>query len=240
MLFQKLTQTGLKVKLTKCEFLKSRIEFLGHLVDGDGIHTVNSKITAVQNFPTSKSVDNVRSFLGLAGYYTAFGKNFASITSLLRRLLKNDVSFLWNDAQQQSFNTLKYVLTRAPILAFPDYPLPFTLCTDASALGIGAVLMQTEESKHPHVIAYARRVLTAAESKYSITHLEVFAVVWALKHFKGIIFGYPITVYTDHTAVTQLFHGKNFTYLLLTCYLWWFIQGSALHSDGAFSRASLV
>ncbi len=219
LVFQKLTQADLKVKLTKCEFLKSRIEFLGHLVDGDSIHTVDSKITAVKNFPTPKSVENVRSFLGLAGYYRAFAKNFASIASPLTWLLKEHIPFLWNDAQQQSFNTLKDVLTHAPILAFPDYSLPFTLCTDASALGIGAVLMKTEGSKRPHVIAYASRVLTAAESKYRITHLEALAVVWALKHFRDIIFGYPITVYTDHIAVTQLFHGKKLTGRLARWYL---------------------
>ncbi len=165
----------------------------------------------MKNFPTPKSVENVRSFLGLAVYYRAFVKIFASIASPLTRLLKKDVPFPWNEAQQQSFNTLKDVLTRAPILAFPDYSLPFTLSTDASAVGIAAVLMQTEESKRPHVIAYASRVLTAAESKYSVTHLESLAVVWGLKHFRDIILGYPITVYVDHTAVTQLFHGKNFT-----------------------------
>ncbi len=118
-----------------------------------------------------------------------------------------------------SFNTLKDVLTRAPILAFPDYSLPFTLCTDASALGFCAVLMQTEESKRPHVTAYASCVLTAAESKYSVTHLEALAVVWALKHFRDIIFDYPITVYTDHTAVMQLFLGKKLTGHLARWYL---------------------
>ncbi len=209
--FQKLTQAGFREKITKCELLNSRIEFLGHLVDGDGIHTADSKITAMKNFPTPKSVENVRSFLGLAGCYRASVKNFASIVSPLTRLLKKDVPFLFSDAQQPSFNTLKDVLNGASILAFPDYLLPFTLCTDASALGIGAVLMQTEESKRPHVIPYANRVLTAVGSKYSVTHLEALAVVWALKHFRDIIFGYPITVHTDHTAVTQLFHGKNLT-----------------------------
>ncbi len=123
--------------------------------------------------------------------------------------------FLWNDAQQQSFNTLKDVLSCASILAFPDYSLPFTLCTDAS----GAILMKTEENKRPHVIACTSHVLTAADSKYSVTHLEALAVVWALKHFRNIIFGYPFTVYTDHTAVTQLFHGKNLTGRLARWYL---------------------
>ncbi len=101
LVFQKLTQAVLKAKLTKCEFLKPRIKFLGHLVNGDGIHTVDLKITAVQKFPTTKYVENVRSFLGLAGYCRAFVKNFASVASPLMHLLKKDVPFLWNDAQQK-------------------------------------------------------------------------------------------------------------------------------------------
>ncbi len=211
LVFQKLTQAGLKAKLTKYEFFKSSIKFLGNLVDGDGIHTVDSKIVAVQNFLTPKSVGNVRSFLGLPGYYRTSVKNFASIASPLTRLLKKDVPFIWKDAQQHSFTTLKGALTHASVLAFPDYKLPFTMCTDASALGIGAVLLQTEEGKRPHAIVYTSRVLTSAESKYSVTHLEALAVVWNLQHFRDIIFGYPVTVYTDHIAVTQFFRGKNLT-----------------------------
>ncbi len=214
LVFQKLTQAGLKAKLTKCEFLKSRIEFLGQLVVGDGIHTVDSIIVAVQKSPTPKSVENVRPFLGLPGYYRTFVKNFASIASPLTCLLKKDVPFLWNDAQQHSFTTLKDALTHAPVLAFPDYKLHFTMCTDAFAVRIGAVLMQTEEGKRPHASAYASRVLTSAESKYSVTHLEILVVVWSLQYSRDISFGYPVTVYTDHTAVTQIFHGKNVTRIL--------------------------
>ncbi len=208
LVFQKLKQADLKAKLTKCKFLKSRIEFLGHLVDRDGIHTVDSKITAVQKFLTPTFLESVLSFLGLAGYYRAFVWDFPSIASPLTRLLKKDVVFLWNDAQKHSFTTLKDVLTHAPILAFLNYKLPFIMCTDASALGIGTLLMQTEESKRPHAIPYGSCVLISAESKYSVTHLEALVGVWALKHFRDIFFGYPVTVYTDHTAVTQLFHGK--------------------------------
>ncbi len=93
------------------------------------------------------------------------------------------------------------------------------MCTDASALGIGAVLMQTEQGKRPHAIAYADRMLTSAESKYSVTHFGALAVIWALHHFRYIIFGYPVAVYADHTAVTQLFQGKNLTGRLAKWYL---------------------
>ncbi len=146
-------------------------------------------------------------------------KNFASVESPLTRLLKKDVLFLWNDARQHSFFILIDALTHALILAFSDCKLPFTMCTDASALGIGAVLMQSKEGKRPHATAYASRVLTSAESKYIVTHLEALSVVLALQYFRDIIFGCPLTVYTDHIAVIQLLHGKNFTGRLDRWYL---------------------
>ena len=211
LVFERLSNAGLKLNLQKCKFFRSRIEFLGHVVDHNGIHTSDAKVSAVKNFPTPKTTENVRSFLGLAGYYRAFVKGFASIASPLTRLLKKDVSFHWHDVHQQSFDALKHALTHAPVLTFPDYQLPFIMCTDASGLGIGAVLMQQKEGHHPQVIAYASRVLTAAESKYSVTHLEALAVIWGLKHYRDIIYGYDITVHTDHSAVTSLFQTKNLT-----------------------------
>lgn len=208
---QKLGEAGLKAKLSKCEFLKAKMKFLGHVVDGEGIHTVDEKVMAVRNFPQPKSVENVRSFIGLAGYYRPFIKNFAAIASPLTKLLKKDVSFHWNDVHEHSFNELKSVLTNAPVLAFPEHSEPFIICTDASSLGLGAVLMQQDARGKNYVIAYASRVLNSAESNYSVTHQETLAVVWALKHFKDIVLGYPITVYTDHAPVTELFKGKNLT-----------------------------
>ncbi len=101
------------------------------------------------------------------------------------------------------------MLTDAPVLAFPDYEAPFTICTNASALGLGAVLMQCNVRGRNYVIAYATRVLNAAKANYSVTHLETVIVVWLLKHFKDIVPGYPITIYTDHAAVIELFKGKN-------------------------------
>ncbi len=160
----------------------------------------------------------MRSFLGLAGYYRAFVRNFASIASPLIRFLKKDVPFNWHDAQRQAFESLKHGLTHTPVVAFPDYKKPFILVRMLH-LGIGAVLMQASESQRPHVIVYASRVLNSAESKYSVTHLEALAVVWALKHFRDITYGDPITVYKDHSAVTQLFSGKNLTGRLARWYL---------------------
>ncbi len=120
--------------------------------------------------------------------------NFAAIASPLTCLLKKDVPFIWKDAQCHAFESLKHALIHTPILAFSDYTLPFTLCTNASPLGVGAVLMQYSEGQRPH----ASRSLNSAESMYSVTYMEALAVVWALEHFKDMIYVYHVTVYTDH------------------------------------------
>jgi len=143
----------------------------------------------------------VRSFLGLSGYYRCFVKNFATLASPLIKLLKKDVPFHGNEAQAKSYKALKQALTNSPILSFPNYKAPFILCTDASALGLGVVQMQQDACGKNRVIAYASRTLNPAESNYSrVTHQEALAVIWALKHFRDIILGYPITVRTDHEA----------------------------------------
>ena len=183
---------------------------MDYIVDGHGIHTMYDKILEVKRFSQPQSSDNVRSFFGLCGYYRPFIKNFAAIALPLTQLLKKkDVPFHWNAAQIRSFQELKVALTNAPVLAFPDYESPFILYTDASAQGLGAALMQEDARGKNFAITYASRTLNSAEKNYSVTHQETLAVIWALKKFRDVILGYPITVYTDHTAVTELFKGKK-------------------------------
>ncbi len=140
----RLQEVGLKLKLTKCEFLKPRIKFLEHVVDEFGTHAVDDKVKAIAEFPQPKSTDNVWSFLGVAGYYRPFIKDFAARVSSLTQLLKKDVPFQWLSAQQSSFEDLKKALTQAPDLVFPDFKDPYQLCTDASGSGLGAALMQLD------------------------------------------------------------------------------------------------
>ncbi len=125
--------------------------------------------------------------------------------------MRKEVTFHWNAPQDKSFNDFKSELINAPALAFPDYSVPFSLYTDASALGLGAVLMQPDARGKNHAIAYASRTLKQAEADYSVVHQETLAIVWALKHFRDIILGYPITVFTDHAPVTGLFKGRSLT-----------------------------
>ena len=138
---------------------------------------MQDKIHAINKFPHPQNVDNVRSFLGLCGYYRSFIKNFATLASPLTKLLKKEIPFHWNEAQESSFRRLKEALTNAPVLAFPNYEVPFVLCTDASAKGLGAVLMQPDTNGKNHAISFASRTLTIPEVNYSVTHQEALAVV---------------------------------------------------------------
>ncbi len=150
---------------------------MGHTVDGDGIHTMDDKISAIKNFPQPQTVEKVWSFLGLSGYYRPFIKGFARLASPLMHLLKKEVPFHWNAPQHKSFTDLKSALINAPALAFPVYNVSFTLYMDASALGLGAVLMQSDARGKNRTNAYANHTLNQAESNYSVIHQETLAVV---------------------------------------------------------------
>ena len=210
-IFDRFANAGLKIKLSKCQLLKREIRFLGHKVDQHGIHTLDDKIRAISEFPVPTSADAIRSFIGLAGFYRQFIRDFSKKAQPLTALLKKDVAFSWSEDCQQAFDTLKHALSNAPVLAFPDFNKEFTLCTDASNYGLGSVLMQTDDSGRSRAIAYASRLLNPAERNYSTTHREALAVVWSLRHFRDIILGYPIHVLTDHAPVTDLFKRSNLT-----------------------------
>ena len=210
LVLSKLQDAGLKLKLNKCKFFQRKTEFLGHVIDEHGIHTSNDKTQAITDYPIPQNVDQVRSFLGLSGYYRKFIKNYAQISSPLSKLLCKDVPFKWSDEQQKAFNTMKDKLTSSPVLAYPNFTQPFTLYTDASYTGLGAVLTQKNNGKECP-IAYASRLLNKSEKNYSVTHIEALAVVWALKKFRYLIYGYDINVKTDHQALLHLFAGKNLT-----------------------------
>ena len=163
---------------------------------------------AVQKFPTPTTTEAVRQFLGLAGYYRSFVRDFAKKASPMFQLLKKDVPFQWGAEEDQAFHKFKEDLTNSPCLAYPDFSKRFILCTDASIQGLGAVLMQEDNRGKLQPIAYASRQLKAAENNYFVTDIEPLAVVWSLTSFKDFIYGYNIEVYTDHKPLTGLFKDR--------------------------------
>ena len=133
------------------------------------MHTDPKKIEAVSNLPPPTNLDQVRSFLGLAGYYRRFIPNFSHISSPLVNLTKKGSKFSWTDKQEQSFSLLKKLLCTAPVLSYPHFDKCFILQTDASDMGLGAVLTQYDSSGQEHVISYASRSLSNREKAYSAT-----------------------------------------------------------------------
>ena len=213
--FQKLMTAGLKLKPTKCFFFKDEIEYLGHVVSGKGISTNPKKIEAVTKWPTPKTVYDVRSFLGFVGYYRRFIKNFSKISKPIREVitgLENQSKKAakktyigWSDAADTAFEQLKTMCVSTPILAYPNYQLPFSLHTDSSTDGLGAVLYQKQDDKQ-RVIAYASRSVSKAESNYPAHKLEFLALKWAVcKKFHEYLYGSkPFEVFTDNNPLTYI------------------------------------
>ena len=182
---QRFRAHGLKVKASKCSFGANEVIYLGHSVSSTGIHTDPSKTKAVQNLPSPTTLEQLRSFLGLAGYYRKFIPNFATLASPLTALTKKGIPFTWTDSHQNSFLTIKDLLCSAPVLAYPNFDQPFILQTDASNIGLGAVLAQFDNHGQERVVSYASRTLTAREQNYTAMEKEALAVVFATQHFRS-------------------------------------------------------
>lgn len=206
--FNRLRKNGLKVQPDKCEFMRKEVAYLGHIISSEGVKPNPDKVRAVREFPVPKSCKDIKSFLGLAGYYRRFIANFSRITKPLTGLLKKDVPFIWGESQQRAFDTCKNILTTSPILQYPDFSKEFVLTTDASIHAIGAILSQGEVGKDLP-IAYASRTLNKAESNYSTIERELLAIVWAVKHFRPYLFGRKFKIVTDHKPLTWLFSIKD-------------------------------
>ncbi len=203
--FDRLEVAGLKLNPEKCSFVKSKLEFLGHIVSDKGIQTDPAKVQKVKDFPVPQNITQLRGFLGLTSYYRRFVPNFSKIASPLNKLLKKGVVYEWTMVQQQAFDDLKGRLITSPILIFPNFEKQFVLLTDASTFGLGAILSQYDDQDHERVIAYASRTCNKAENNYSATELECLAVVWAVKHFHAYVYGQKFRLITDHAALCHLF-----------------------------------
>ena len=201
-------ETNLVLNWEKCHFMVTKGIVLGHIVSEEGMQVDKAKIDVISDLPPPKNLKDIRSFLGHAGFYRRFIKDFSSIARPMCNLLGKDVPFEWNNECQVAFEKLKSLLTTAPIMQSPDWTLPFELMCDASDYAIGAVLGQRRDKK-PHVISYASRTLDGAQMNYSTTEKELLAIVFALDKFRSYLVGSPIICFTDHAALKYLFSKKD-------------------------------
>jgi len=180
------------------------VTFLGHVISGEGISVDPCKIEAVKEWPVPKNVKEIRSFLGLAGYYIKFVRDFSKIAAPLTRLTRKGVKYEWTEECTAAFEELKNRLTSAPILKMPTGSGDMVICSDTSGSGLGCVLMQ-----HGHVIAYASRQLKTHERNYPTHDLELAAVIFALKIWCYYLLGDRVLIYTDHKSLKYIFTQKE-------------------------------
>ena len=194
-----LRKEQLYAKLSKCEFWVTEVSLLGHIVSKEGIRVDPKKIEVVVEWKPPRNVTEVRSFLGLAGYYRIFVKGFSMIAAPMTRLLQKNVKYEWSEKWQGSFEKLKAFLTEAPVLTQPTCGKEYVIYSDASLNGLGCVLMQ--EGK---VVAYASRQLKPHEKNYPTHDLELVAIVFALKIWRHYLYGEKCFIYTDHKSLKYL------------------------------------
>ncbi|KAI3781373.1 hypothetical protein L2E82_11386 [Cichorium intybus] len=207
-ILQRCIDTDLVLNYEKCHFMVDKGLILGHVVSKNGLEVDKAKIDVIKNLPYPTNVREVRSFLGHAGFYRRFIKDFSKITVPMCHLLQKDVDFKFDDSCKRVFDRLKTLLTSSPIIQPPDWSLPFEIMCDASNTAIGAVLVQKVDRAH-HVIYYASKVLDDAQGNYSTTEKELLAVVFALEMFCQYLLGAKVIIYTDHAAIKHLLTKKD-------------------------------
>jgi hypothetical protein len=190
-------------KNIKMSFGKEEVEYLGHIISQEGVKVDPSKIKAITEWPKPNNISKLRGFLGLTGYYRRFIKNYAHLTTPLSNLLKKN-SFKWDNNAEECFETLKRVMSSAPVLATPDFTKPFVVECDASGFGIGAVLMQDG-----HPIAFESRKLNKREGLKSTYNKEMLAIMHALAKWRQYLLGSKFSIRTDHNSLQYLLQEKN-------------------------------
>jgi hypothetical protein len=175
--------------------------FLGYRITSEGVCIDDSRIKSLKNYPKPTKAKNVKEFLGLTGYYRQFIKNYADIVDPLNNLTRKNVKFTWCDKCDHSFQTLIKYLSEKPILAFPNFDAPFFLSTDASQVGIGAVLSQKDENQREHPVYFTSRSLTEHERRYSSIERELLAIIYSTEKFKYYLSGRKFTIITDHNPL---------------------------------------
>ncbi|KAL4339218.1 hypothetical protein GQ457_08G027450 [Hibiscus cannabinus] len=198
------TQCQLYAKFSKCEFWLSEVAFLGHVISAKGIMVDPNKVQTILDWRPPRNVSEVRSFLGLAGYYRRFMKGFSVIALPLTKLLRKDQPFEWSKDRQRIFDKLKQALTHAHVLIQPEPGKEFTVYSDASHSGLGCVLMQDD-----NFVAYASRQLKSHELNYPTHDLELAAIVFALKIWRHYLYGEKCHMFTDHKSLKYLLTQKD-------------------------------
>ena len=205
LVFDRLRNAGLRLKPTKCHFGMSEVKLLGYILSGAGIRTDPEKVVAINNLGSPESVPEVRSFLGMTGYYRQCIPDYAKIAEPLVALTRKHEQFSWTSTRQEAFESLKMLLTSSHVMAAPRLDRPYKLYTDACDYAIGGILVQEDDQGIEKVIQYISHALPATQRKWAVVEKEAYAVVYAIQKLRPYLYGADFTVYTDHKPLTCLF-----------------------------------
>ncbi|GBG63914.1 hypothetical protein CBR_g39919 [Chara braunii] len=200
---EKLREANFKINAKKCEWAKTQVRYLGHVLDGDGIKPEDSKIAAIRDWPTPRTLTELRSFLGLANYYRKFVRNFSTIAAPLRRSLKKEAIWQWDKDCTSALKKLKHALIEYPVLKVANPSLPFFVTTDASQYGIGAVSQQDDDNGYRPVEFMSAR-MPSEKVATSTYERELYALRQTLEHWKHYLLGRHFKVYSDHETLRWL------------------------------------
>jgi hypothetical protein len=201
-------EKNLVLNWERCHFLVKQGIVLGHVISQRGIEVDKEKVDLISNLPPLRTMKEIRSFLGHAGFYRRFIKDFSKIARPLCKLLAKETLFEFDEECLKAFGALKEILTSTPVIRPPSWGEPFEIMCDVSDYAVGAVLGQRIE-KLPHVIYYASKTLNDAQLNYSTTEKELLAVVFALDKFRSYLLGSKIIIFSDHAALKYLFSKKD-------------------------------
>lgn len=205
---RRLRNANLSININKSKFCVKQLPYLGYIISREGLSPNPDRIEAIINYERPKSIRSLRRFLGMANYYRRFISNFSELTAPLTNLLRNKPkSIKWSTTAEQSFNGIKERLISAPVLASPNFNLPFVIQTDASDSAIAAILTQ-EHDNGECVVAYFSQKLSPAQQNYAASEKEGLAVLSAIDKFRPYIEGTHFVVVTDASALTHIMNGK--------------------------------
>ena len=207
----RLQELGLTTKPSKCQFAMTECTYLGHVVGNGVVKPEEGKLRAIEQFQRPKTKKQIRTFLGLTGYYRRFIPNYATIAASLTNMTKKLEPEIvnWTTEGIKAFNKLKEILSSSPVMRNPDFSRPFILQTDASEVGVGAVLSQTDTEGYDHPVAYFSRKLLSREQKYSTIEKECLAIKLGVQAFQTYLLGQEFVIQTDHWALQWLTKFKD-------------------------------
>lgn len=203
-LFQAIQSEGMKLKFSKCTFAADSVNYLGHVIQNNSVKPLKDNLISIKNFPTPKTQKNVRQFLGKINFYHKYVPNIAIKLEPLHNLLRKGQAFNWTEACQESFDEMKKILCSQPILTIFDPNLPIHIYTDASILGVGAVLKQPQQNNEEKPVAYFSRKLNEVQKRKKAIYLECLAIKECVQYWQHLLIGRKFTVFSDHKPLENM------------------------------------